>query len=192
MDSVVIIRHYPYKLFKKAKGGNQIMSSSFKELISSIVVDIFKRTSIIHEFFVHKNRLRACFGIKVKDLFSAIVSIKSKEKITIITFNLNGRKYRMYLATGRIMTAIKAAMMYIKGKITGNHKIMKELDAITIKKKEYKRMKLNKKKLLHAINNKVEDNEKKGKEPDDLSNGMLVINLGYVNDDDRFETAASF
>ena len=157
--------------------------------ITEMAMKVFRKSTFIHEFYVHKNNLKVCFGIKIKHLFSAIVTVKSQEKVTIITFNLNGYKYRLYLATGRILTAIRVSLLYIKGKVTKDAKLLRDLNAITLKKREYKQMKLNKKKILKAIEAKTELNKKAKKPKDDngLATGPLVIKFGHVGEDPKFD-----
>ena len=161
--------------------------SAFMDVVTDMAVSLFKKTTWVHEFYVHKNRLKACFGIKIKKLFSAIVSIKSREKVTIVTFNVNGSKYRLYLATGKIMTAIRVTLLYIKARITKDSKLMKDIHAVTLKHSEYKAMKLNKKKIVRAIEDRAEQRRSKGKKDD----GPLVIKLGHTGPSGKFDKAAA-
>lgn len=155
-------------------------------LIEDMVLDLFRKSTIVHEFYVHKNDMKLCFGIKLKKVFSAIVTVKSREKVTTVTFNLNGYKYKLYLATGKILTAIRVTLLYIKGRITKDGKLLRELNAVTLNRKEYKQMKLNKKKLLHAM--EEESNKKKKSKVA----GPLVIKLGYRGESEKFEEAAAW
>ena len=156
--------------------------------ITDMAIKMFKKSTFVHEFYVHKNNLKICFGIKIKHLFSAIVTVKSQEKVTIITFNLNGYKYKLYLATGRILTAIRVSLLYIKGRVTKDAKLLRELNAVTLKKREYKEMKLNKKKIMRAIKAKAEINKKaKIKDDNGLDAGPLVIKFGRVGEDPKFD-----
>lgn len=158
-------------------------------VISDIALKVFKKTTFIHEFYTHKNNMHICFGIKIKNLFSAIVKVKSREKITIITFNLNGYKYKLYLATGKILTAVRMTMLYIKGKLTKDAKLLRKLNAVTLNKKEYKRMKLNKKKIINAMDTKIKMH-KKPVPDDELATGPLVIKFGRTGEDPRFDEMA--
>jgi len=156
--------------------------------ITDMAIKMFKKSTFVHEFYVHKNNLKICFGIKIKRLFSAIVTVKSQEKVTVITFNLNGYKYKLYLATGRILTAIRVSLLYIKGRVTKDAKLLRELNAVTLKKREYKEMKLNKKKIMRAIKAKAEINKKaKIKDDNGLDAGPLVIKFGRVGEDPKFD-----
>lgn len=156
--------------------------------ITDMAIKMFKKSTFVHEFYVHKNNLKICFGIKIKHLFSAIVTVKSQEKVTVITFNLNGYKYKLYLATGRILTAIRVSLLYIKGRVTKDAKLLRELNAVTLKKREYKEMKLNKKKIMRAIKAKAEINKKaKIKDDNGLDAGPLVIKFGRVGEDPKFD-----
>ena len=161
--------------------------STLMEMVSDVAVSLFKKATFVHEFYVHKSRMKACFGIKIKRLFSAIVSLKSREKVTIVTFNVNGSKYRLYLATGKIMTAIKTTLLYIKAKITKDSKLMKDINAVTLKRKEYKAMQLNKKKIIQAMEEKADRPKSKGKKDD----GPLVIKLGHTGPSPKFDKAAA-
>lgn len=156
--------------------------------ITDMAIKMFKKSTFVHEFYVHKNNLKICFGIKIKRLFSAIVTVKSQEKVTVITFNLNGYKYKLYLATGRILTAIRVSLLYIKGRVTKDAGLLRELNAVTLKKREYKEMKLNKKKIMRAIKAKAEINKKaKNKDDNGLDAGPLVIKFGRVGEDPKFD-----
>lgn len=153
-------------------------------VIEDLVMDLFRKSTIVHEFYVHKNDMKLCFGIKLKKVFSAIITVKSREKVTTVTFNLNGYKYKLYLATGKLLTAIRVTLLYIKGKVTKDGKLLRSINAITLNRKEYKQMKLNKKKLMKAME---EESEKKRK-----TAGPLVIKLGYRGESEKFEEAAAW
>ena len=153
-------------------------------VIEDLVMDLFRKSTIVHEFYVHKNDMKLCFGIKLKKVFSAIITVKSREKVTTVTFNLNGYKYKLYLATGKLLTAIRVTLLYIKGKVTKDGKLLRSINAITLNHKEYKQMKLNKKKLLKAME---EESDKKRKKA-----GPLVIKLGYRGESEKFEEAAAW
>ena len=164
--------------------------SGLMKAIEEFAMEVFKKSTVVHEFYVHKNNLKICFGLKLKKMFSAIITVKSREKVTTVTFNLNGYKYRLYLATGRILTAIRVTMLYIKGKITKDGKLLRRLNAITLNKKEYKKMKLNKKKMLKTMNAEADKIRKGNKK---AHNGPLVIKLGYRGECQKFdEVAAQF
>jgi len=166
--------------------------SGIMEAITGIAVKLFSKTTLVHELYVHKNNLKVCFGVKVKKLFSAIVTVKSQEKVTIVTLNLNGYKYRVYLATGKILTAIRMTLLYIKGKLTKDARLLRKLNAITINKKEYKQMKLNKKKIVKAIKDKAKSVKNKPdtkKEPAKPVVGPLIIKLGYEGESPKFDEA---
>lgn len=153
-------------------------------VIEDLVMDLFRKSTIVHEFYVHKNDMKLCFGIKLKKVFSAIITVKSREKVTTVTFNLNGYKYKLYLATGKLLTAIRVTLLYIKGKVTKDGKLLRSINAITLNRKEYKQMKLNKKKLMKAME---EESDKKRK-----TAGPLVIKLGYRGESEKFEEAAAW
>ena len=163
-------------------------------VVEDIAIKLFKKTTVVHELYVHKNNLKVCFGIKIKHLFSAIITVKSQEKVTIVTFNLNGYKYKLYLATGKMLTAIRTTLLYIKGKVTKDAKIMRQLNAVTLKRKEYKKMKLNKKRILKAMKKQADEAEKKRKPATEekVATGPLVIKFGHVGENSKFDdTAAS-
>lgn len=165
------------------------MADSIMSIIGDLATKIFKKSTFVHEFYVHKNRLKMCFGIKIKHLFSAIISVKSREKVTILTFNLNGYKYRLYLATGKVLTAIRVALLYIKGRLTKDTRLMRDLHAVTLSKKEYRKLKLNKKKALKAVETRAEVAKTK-KEKDEAS-GPLVIKFGYTGESPKFDDAVA-
>lgn len=167
----------------------EAVSTGIMSVIGDIAQKIFRKSTFVHEFYAHKNNLHICFGIKIKNLFSAIVTVKSREKITTIVFNLNGYKYKLYLATGRIMTAIRVSLLYIKGKLTKDAKLLRKLNAVTLNKKEYKRLKLNKKKIMKAMDTKIKLN-KKPVAKDELATGPLVIKFGHKGEDPRFDEMA--
>ena len=167
-------------------------SASIMAVVEEIAMKLFKKTTLVHEFYVHKNNLKICFGVKIKKLFSAIVTIKSREKVTIVTFNLNGYKYRLYLATGKMLTAIRTTLLYIKGKVTKDAKIMRQLNAVTLKRKEYKQMKLNKKRIIKAMEKQVDAKEKKRQPAEEkVASGPLVIKFGWTGESPKFDDAAS-
>lgn len=153
-------------------------------VIEDLVMDLFRKSTVVHEFYVHKNDMKLCFGIKLKKVFSAIITVKSREKVTTVIFNLNGYKYKLYLATGKLLTAIRVTLLYIKGKVTKDGKLLRSINAITLNRKEYKQMKLNKKKLMKAME---EESDKKRKKA-----GPLVIKLGYRGESEKFEEAAAW
>lgn len=179
--------NYDHTAYIIMKGWGSLMNSTFMEMVTELAVNLFKKTTFVHEFYVHKNRLKACFGIKIKKLFSAIVTVKSKEKVTIVTFNVNGCKYRLYLATGKLLTAIRVTLLYIKARVTKDTKLMKRINAVTLNHKEYKAMQLNKKQIVKSIEKRADANEAKGKKPD----GPLVIKLGRTGPSPKFDKAAA-
>lgn len=150
---------------------------NLKEVIFDLVKSTFSKLSFVHDFYFHKKELGASIGFRIKNLVSAILSIKIKNDISVITFNLNNKKYRLYLACNKIITAIKSALVFIRAIITKDKSTIKELGAISISKKEYKKMKENAKNIKKKLENEVRHT------------GPLVIKLGNVNDKEYFNPA---
>lgn len=155
-------------------------SKSLASIAMDLVRDVFGKFTIVHDFYVRKNRVKMAFGIKLKSLFSAIVSLKIKNDISIITFNLNKRKYRLYLSCNKVLTAIKSTLVFMKAIISKDKKALSGFGAISISKKEYKAMK---KKTNHI---------KRELKKETRRSGPLVITLGKVDDDYWFDPYYAF
>jgi hypothetical protein len=92
-----------------------------------------------------------------------IIGIKVKNHISIVTLNLAGYKYHLYIATGKILSAIKASLLYVKAKLFGDKAEMKRLRKITLTKKEYKKIKSRKDEMLGGFRSAIKTKKKKRK-----------------------------
>lgn len=153
---------------------------SLTSLALGLIGDILGKFTIVHDCYVRKNRVRLALGVKLKGLFSAIVSLKIKNDISIITFNLNKRKYRLYLSCNKVLTAIKSTLVFMKAIITKDKKTLSGFGAISISKKEYKAMKRKTNHIKRDIKQEVR------------KSGPLVITLGKVDDDYWFDPYYAF
>ena len=69
-------------------------TKSTGDFIIEIVRQIFGKFALVHDIKIKKDYTRVTFGVRISRVFSAVMSIKMKESISIIVFSLNGKKYK--------------------------------------------------------------------------------------------------
>ena len=160
------------------KGCIKMSTKSTGDFIIEIVRQIFGKFALVHDIKIKKDYTRVTFGVRISRVFSAVMSIKMKESISIIVFSLNGKKYKMYLASSKFVNAIKAGCQYVKCLITRDKEGLDLLKPIRISKKEYQQMKKNKLNITRAF--------KKGVKKKNIK-GPLIVSCGYDDEDKYFQ-----
>ena len=156
------------------------MFSDFIDICKGVVKRIFDKITFVHDIYVDPKRVRLSLGIKITGVFSAIVEIKIKNDISLVNFFLNGTKYKLYLASNKLTTSLKATLIFIKALITGNKTLQEEFKDISLSKKEYKSMK-NRLKKIKYLKKHPKINLNKQTQP----KGMLVIKLGKRKEEEK-------
>ena len=154
------------------------MSKSTGDFVIEIIRQIFGKFALVHDIKIKKDSTRVSFGVRISRVFSAVMDIKLKDEISIIVFSLNGKKYKMYLASSKFMNAVKAGCQYVKCLITRDKEGLDLLKPIRISKKEYHEMKKNKLNITKAF--------KKGVKKKRIR-GPLVVSCGYDDSDQYFQ-----
>jgi len=156
------------------------------DVIRMMTSKILGKTSLIHQCDIKKKRVKLALGARIKRLVSVVLSVKIKNKISIITLNLCGYKYRLYVMTGKVLQAIKTGLMYVKAKLFGDKNELKKIKQITITKKEYKKMKAQKERMLGSF--KRFKRRKKGKGSigySGMKGGPFGFDLGYKGENKK-------
>lgn len=137
------------------------------DICKEVAKKVFGSVSIVNDLHIDKKAVKLSAGIKISSIFSAIVDIKIDDDISIITFYLNNKKHKLYLASNKMLLSFRTALIFIKSIITGDKDLQKQFNALSISKKQYKEMK----KRAKNIKRKIKSSVKKEK-------GALVIRLG--------------
>ena len=156
------------------------------EVIQMMVSKVLGKATLIHQCDIRKKRVKLALGARIKRLVSVVVSVKIKNKISIITLNLCGYKYRLYVMTGKALQAIKTGLLYVKAKLLGDKNELKKIRSITITKKQYKKMKARKDMMLGSY--KRFKNKKKGKGSiaySGMKGGPFGFGLGYKGENKK-------
>jgi len=153
------------------------------DVILKLVKQVLGKMSLVHQCSIKKKRVKLAIGARFKKILTVIIGIKVKNRISIVTLNLAGYKYRLYIATGKVLSAIKASLLYVKAKLFGDKAEMRRLRKITLTKKEYKKIKSRKEEML-GFRSAIKSKKKRKKGPIGLvgkkkGKGPLEIQLGY-------------
>jgi len=160
------------------------------DVILKLVKQVLGKMSLVHQCSIKKKKVKLAIGARFKKLLTVIIGIKVKNHISIVTLNLAGYKYHLYIATGKVLSAIKASLLYVKAKLFGDKAEMKRLRKITLTKKEYKKIKSRKDEMLGGFRSAIKTKKKKRKGSIGLigkkkGKGPLEIQLGYRGGEDK-------
>ena len=184
--------------------GSFLMKSngSIIRAILDLAKSILGKFIIIHQFHIHGDDVKISLGVKLASLFSIIMTIRIKDNISMVSFNINQKKYKMYFITGKILSAIKFGCVFLKSIVTKDDISIEKLGPVAISKKEYKEIKANKKEMLRKAKErkkrkleakllaKKKEKLKKENEVEKNNNrGPLIIKCGHKNEDYKFSMA---
>lgn len=180
------------------KGNGSIVGA-----VLDLAKSILGKFIIIHDFYIHGKDVKISLGVKLAGLFSIIMTVRIKDNISMVSFNINQKKYKMYFTTGKILSAIKFGCVFLKSIVTKDDDSIEKLGPVAITKKEYKAIKENKKEMLREAKErkkrkakerllakkKKEEKAKNDIKQKDTSRGPLIIKCGHKNEDYRFSMA---
>ena len=142
----------------------QVEVLDIKKDIFNVISKILGKVTVIHDFVIKKDKCEIEVGLIIKKLCDVRFALKINDKITSIKLKLNKKVYRLYLVTGSIFLALKTVCNLIKCLVFGDTEFANKLHMFSLSKKEYMKLKRNKKDFKKKI---AKIHEKFGNEEDE-------------------------
>jgi hypothetical protein len=142
------------------------MSTSLMQQITSIIRKILGNFKFTHKIYMDKKESILTLGIKIGH-FSTGIKIRIKKNVSNIVFVLNDLKYKLVMINNSFTMAIKAACAFVKGIMTDDAKVISKIHKLSLSKKDFKRLKADKKEFLSKLKKQKKENR-----------GPLVVKLG--------------